>query len=67
MGTKGETPGPRLAGAVLCGAASLLLLICSVQLFVGESGGWGAGLLLVAGVGLLLAALKSVRSHGRSG
>lgn len=45
----------------MCGAASLLMLVCSVHLFAGEAGGWGAGLLLVAGVGLLLAALKSVR------
>lgn len=62
MGTKGETSGPRLAGAVLCGAASLLLMVCSVHLFMGESGGWGAGLLFVAGVGLMSAAWKSVRS-----
>jgi hypothetical protein len=51
----------------LCGAASLLLLVCSVHLFTGEAGGWGAGLVLFAGVGLLLAALESVRRHGRSG
>lgn len=58
---------PRLAGAVLCGAASLLLMVCSVHLFAGEAGGWGAGVLLVAAVGLMLAALKSVRWPGRSG
>ncbi len=59
---KRETSGPRVAGAVLCGAASVLLLVCSVHLFAGEAGGWGAGMLLVAGLGLMSAALKSVRS-----
>ncbi|HEX8285013.1 MAG TPA: hypothetical protein VF588_16750 [Pyrinomonadaceae bacterium] len=58
---------PRLAGAVLCAAASLLLLVSSAQMFAGEAAGWGAGLLLVAGVGLFVAALKSVRSPRRSG
>lgn len=51
----------------MCGAASVLLLVCSVHLFAGEAGGWGAGLLLVAGLGLMLAALKSVGWPGRSG
>ncbi|MET0626052.1 MAG: hypothetical protein ABW250_24170 [Pyrinomonadaceae bacterium] len=67
MGTRRETSGPRVAGAVLCGAASLLLLVCSVHLFTGEAGGWGAGVLFVAGLGLMLAALKSVGALGRSG
>ena len=49
----------------MCAAASLLLLACSVQLFVGGAGSWGAGVLLVAGVGLMAAALKSFRPHGR--
>ncbi|HEY0172500.1 MAG TPA: hypothetical protein VGB98_15870 [Pyrinomonadaceae bacterium] len=66
MSTRRETSGPRLAGAVLCAAASLLLLACSAHLFAGEAGGWGAGLLLVAGVGLLAASLKSVGWPGRS-
>jgi hypothetical protein len=67
VNTKKETPGPRLAGAALCAASSLLLLVCSVQLYAGGAGGWGVGVLLVAGVGLLLAALKSARPHGHSG
>lgn len=50
----------------MCAAASLLLLACSAHLFAGEAGGWGAGLLLVAGVGLLAASLKSVGWPGRS-
>lgn len=48
----------------MCAAASLLLLACSVQLYAGGAGSWGAGMLLVAGVGLLAAAVKSVRPHG---
>lgn len=51
----------------MCAAASLLLLICSVRLFAGEASGWAAGMLLVAGLGLLLAAVKSIRAPGRSG
>lgn len=51
----------------MCGAASLLLLACSVHLYAGEAGGWGAGLLLASGVGLMLAALKSAGWPGRSG
>ena len=51
----------------MCAAASLLLLVCSVHLFAGEGVVWGAGLLLVAGVGLLAASVKSVGLLGRSG
>jgi hypothetical protein len=47
--------------------ASVLVLACSVHLFAGEAGGWGGGLLLVAGVGLMSAALKSVGWFRRRG
>lgn len=60
MSAKREIPTLRLAGAVLCVAASLLLLLSSVYLFARE----GRGLpLLLVGVGLLLAAVKSLRPH----
>lgn len=62
MMSKTETPKPRLAGAVLCGVAALLLLLCSLHLFAGGAGGRGPGmLLLLFGAGLALAAVKSVR------
>jgi hypothetical protein len=51
---------PRFAGAVLCAAASLLVMLCSVRLFADEGFGVGAGLLLLAGLGLLMAAVRSV-------
>ena len=51
---------PRFAGAVLCAAASFLLMLCSVRLFADEGFGPGAGLLLLAGLGLLMAAVKSL-------
>ena len=54
-------PAPRLAGAVLCAVASLLLLLSSAYLFMGEAAGWGAGLLLLAGLGLLLTAVRSLK------
>jgi hypothetical protein len=60
MSAKRETPTPRFAGAVLCAAASLLLMLCSVRLFADEGFGLGAGLLLLAGCGLLMAAVKSL-------
>jgi hypothetical protein len=64
VSTKRETPAPRLAGAGLCAASSLLLLISSLYLFAREGGGWGAaGLLLLVGLGLMLAAVKSFRRH----
>ena len=65
---KTETSKPRLAGAVLCGVAAVLLLLCSFHMFVGEAGGRGPGLLLlVVGAGLALAAVKSFRERGRLG
>src|SRR5215204_2485417 len=64
MSAKRETPMPRLAGAVLCAAASLMLMLCSVGLFADGGLGWSAGLLLLAGVGLLAAA---VNHSGRRG
>lgn len=65
MSTKRETPMPRFAGAVLCAAASLLLLLCSVRLFADEGFGLSAGLLLLAGFGLLMAAMKSFGPKAR--
>ena len=59
MSTKRERPMPRFAGAVLCAAASLLLMLCSVRLFADEGFGLGTGLLLLTGLGLLMAAAKS--------
>ena len=53
-----------MAGAILCAAASLLLLLCALHLFAG-GGGLGAGLPSLAGVGLLLAAVKSFRESRR--
>jgi hypothetical protein len=49
-------------GAILCGVASLLLFVSAARLFAGEAGGWGAGVLFVVGLFLLLAALKSLRA-----
>ena len=43
----------------MCAAASLLLMLCSVRLFADEGFGLGAGLLLLTGLGLLMAAAKS--------
>jgi hypothetical protein len=64
MSAKRETPMPRFAGAVLCAAASLLLTLCSVRLFAYEGLGLSAGLLLLVGLGLLAAAVKSFRPKG---
>lgn len=58
MSARRETPTPRLAGAVLCAAASFLLMLCSVLLFADEGLGLSAGLLLIVGLGLLMAAGK---------
>jgi hypothetical protein len=55
-------PAPRLAGAVLCAAASLMLLLSSVHLYAGEAGVWGAGLLFLIGLWLLWVAVGSFRS-----
>ena len=49
----------------MCAAASLMLMLCSVGLFADGGLGWSAGLLLLAGVGLLAAAVKSLRPKGR--
>jgi hypothetical protein len=65
VSTKRETPALRLVGAGLCAAASVLLLLSAVSLLAGRAAGWGGGLLALVGLGLLLAALKSVRSYGR--
>jgi hypothetical protein len=65
VSTRSETKAPRLAGAILCAAASLLLTLCALYMYAGEGVGWGAGLPLVAGVGLLPAALKSYRAARR--
>ena len=51
-----------MAGGILCAAASLMLLLSAVRLFAGEAGGWGGGLVLLVSLGLLLAALKSLRA-----
>ena len=42
-------------------------MLSSAFLYTFESGGWGPGLLLVIGLGLLLAAVKSFKSNGRIG
>lgn len=67
VSTKPDVQAPRLAGAILCSVAALLLLLSSAFLYAFEAGGWGPGLLLLTGLGLLLAALKSFKSTGRSG
>jgi hypothetical protein len=51
---------PRLAGGVLCAAASVLLLLCSAYLLRGDAGGAGALPVLLVGLGLLVAAVKSL-------
>jgi hypothetical protein len=38
-----------------------MLLLSAARMFAGEAGGWGASLPLVAGLWLLLAALKSLK------
>jgi len=55
--------GPRLIGAGLCASASLLLLLSSFCLFARDGHGRGAALLLLVGLGLLLAAMKSFGRH----
>ena len=57
MSANRETAAPRLFGAVLCAASSLLLLVSS--LYVDGRGGGAAALLLFVGLGLGLAAVKS--------
>jgi hypothetical protein len=64
--SKTQTPKPRLAAAVLCGAAALLVLLCSLYMFASRAGGRSPGLLLLlVGLGLGLAAAKAVRDRGR--
>ncbi|MDT5272352.1 MAG: hypothetical protein QOH49_4538 [Acidobacteriota bacterium] len=65
--SKTETSKLRLAGAVLCGVAALLLLLCSFHMFAGGVSGWGPGLLLIVGAGLGLAAVKSIGERRRLG
>lgn len=65
--SKTETSKPRLAGAVLCGVAALLVLLCSLHMFAGRVNGWSPGLLLLVGALLALAAVKSARNRGRLG
>jgi FtsH-binding integral membrane protein len=57
----------RLVGAGLCVAASVLLLLCAFGLFTGRDAGWAGGVLFVVGLGLLLAAFKSLKSPGGGG
>jgi hypothetical protein len=45
----------------------VLLLLSAFSLSAGRAGVWGGGLLFVVGLGLLLAALKSLRSGLRDG
>lgn len=52
----------RVAGAVLCAAASVLLVAGSFYLFAGEGTSPGAVLLLLVGLGLLAAAVRSFRA-----
>ena len=59
MSANRETAAPRLFGAVLCAASSLLLLVSSLHLYVDGRGGGAAALLLFVGLGLGLAAVKS--------
>jgi membrane-bound ClpP family serine protease len=63
VSTNREIPTPRLIGAGLCASASLLLLLNSFYLFARDGHGWGAVLLLLVGLGLLLAAVKSFGRH----
>ena len=62
VSTKRETSAPRMAGAILCAAASFMLLLSAVGLYAGEAGVWGAGLLLLIGLCLLWVAVRSLRS-----
>jgi hypothetical protein len=64
VSTKREIPAPRAVGTWLCATASLLLLVCSAYLFAVEGRGWGGGMLLAVGLGLMLAALKSRGATG---
>lgn len=65
--SKTQTPKMRLIGAVLCGVAALLLLLCSFHMFAGGVSRGPGLLLLVVGAGLARAAVKSVRGSGRLG
>jgi hypothetical protein len=49
----------------LSAVASVLLMLCSARLLTDGGSGWGAGLLLLAGLGLLAAAVKSFRPKRR--
>ena len=49
----------------MCAAASLLLMLCSARLFADEGLGLSPGLLLLVGLGLLMAAVKSFRPKVR--
>ncbi len=62
--SKTQTPKPRLVGAVLCGAAAFMVLLCSLHMFANGAGGWSPALLLLFGLGLGLAAAKAVRDRG---
>ena len=44
---------PRRAAAALCAVAALMVLLCSVHLFVGWRARWGAAVLLLVGLGLV--------------
>ena len=59
MSANSETPAPRLFGAVLCAAASLLTLVSALYLFAAGGGGRAALPLLIVGLGLGLAAIRT--------
>ena len=52
----------RLTFGWLCAAASALLLLCFVLLLRGDAGGASAAPVLLVGLGLLAAAVKSFRA-----
>ena len=52
---------PRFSGGVLCGVASLTLILCALHLSARESAGAGLFVAAVA-LGLLLAAVASMRA-----
>lgn len=60
MSAERETPTPRRAGAILCAAASLLVLLSSLYLFAAKGVGGAVVLLFIVGLGLLAAAVKSI-------
>jgi hypothetical protein len=61
MSANSESQAPRLFGAVLCAAASVLLLLSSLYLYAAGRDGGAVVPLLLFGLGLLLAALRSFR------